>query len=112
MACLTETTYDSDTTDTDSIWAPGLGHVRDALFGPHWDIVDTWVPGATEFIVGSVRPGQAFVGLDEETAIVGDGERWEVIGRSKVHVLRDGAWARFVDGDTFELALPMADGSS
>ncbi len=112
VACLTETTYDSDTTDTDSIWAPGLGHLRDALFGPHWDIVDTWVAGATEFIVASVRPGQAFVGLDEETAIVGDGERWEVIGRSKVHVLRDGAWARFVDGDTFELSLPMADGSS
>ncbi|MCI0632756.1 MAG: Type 1 glutamine amidotransferase-like domain-containing protein [Actinobacteria bacterium] len=111
VACLTETTYDSDTTDTDSIWAPGLGHVRDTLFAPHWDIVETWVPGATEFIVGSVRPGQAFVGLDEETAIVGDGARWEVVGRSKIHVLRDGMWATFADGDTFELALPMGDGS-
>ena len=111
VACLTETTYDSDVTDTDSIWAPGLGHVRDTLFGPHWDIVDTWVPGATEFIVGSVRPGQAFVGLDEETAIIGDGERWEVIGRSKIHVLRDGVWATFAGGDLFELAMPLADGS-
>jgi cyanophycinase len=118
VAFLTETTFDSDTRDLESVWAPGLGYVRDVLFGPHWDIVDTWIPGASAFIVGSVRPGQTFVGLDEDTAMVGDGTSWKVIGRQKVHVLResvprasgrDGVWEIFADGDAFELPVRFAE---
>ena len=109
VACLTEVTYDSDTQDFEGIWKPGIGFVRETLFGPHWDIVDTWVPGASEFIVGSVRDGQVFVGLDEETAMVGNGGEWTVIGRQGIHVLRDGEWATHREGDAFELDLPLAD---
>jgi cyanophycinase len=108
VACLTETTYDSDAADLDAVWAPGIGFVRDTLFGPHWDIVDSWVPGASAFIVGSVEPGQTFLGLDEDTALVGDGTLWRVIGRQGIHVLREGTWADYRDGDAFELALPIA----
>jgi cyanophycinase len=110
VACLTEVTYDSDSQELDSVWAAGLGFVRDALFGPHWDIVDTWIPGATEFIVSSVKPGHTFVGLDEDTAMVGDGTRWEVMGRSKVHVMREAEWTRHADGERFELPLSLANG--
>jgi cyanophycinase len=109
VAWLTEVTYDSDVQEFDSVWAPGMGYVRDTLFGPHWDIVDTWIEGATTFIVGAVKPGQTFVGLDEDTAMVGDGSSWEVIGRAKVHVLREGEWSRYADGETFDLRLPLAD---
>ena len=109
VACLTERTYDSDSQDFDSIWAPGIGYVRDTLFGPHWDIVDTWIPGATDFISGSVKEGQTFIGLDEDTAMVGDGRAWEVIGRSKLHILRDGEWSRYADGEAFELPFAFAD---
>lgn len=109
VAWLTEVTFDSDTQDLDAVWAAGVGYVRRVLFAPHWDIVDTWIPGAKAFIVGSVRPGHTFIGLDEDTAMVGDGVRWEVRGRSKVHVLKDGAWIAYADGDTFELALAFAD---
>lgn len=105
VACLTETTYDSDTQDLESVWQPGLGYFRDVLFGPHWDIIDTWVPGASRFIVGSVRPGQTFVGIDEETAMVGDGSSWTVHGRQGVHVLEDGGWTTHRAGDAFELKL-------
>ncbi len=111
VACLTETTYDSETQDFEGMWKPGLGFVRQTLFGPHWDIVDTWVPGASEFIVGSVRDGQVFVGLDEETAMVGDADEWRVIGRQGIHVLRGGEWATYREGDGFQLALPL-DGQS
>ncbi len=111
VACLTERTYDSDTQDFEHLWRPGLGFVRETLFGPHWDIVDTWVPGASSFIVGSVRDGDRFVGLDEETAMVGDGEAWTVIGRQGIHVLRGGAWSSYRDGDAFALGLPL-DGRS
>jgi cyanophycinase len=107
VACLTELTYDSDAQDFDELWQPGVGFVRDTLFGPHWDIVDTWRPGASEFIVGSVKPGQTFIGLDEDTAMVGDGRSWSVIGRQKVHILRGGEWAIHGDGDAFELPLEL-----
>lgn len=108
VACLTDVTFDSDTQDLASVWAPGLAYLRDVLFGPHWDIVDTWIPGATAFILGSVRPGQTFVGLDEDTAMVGDGRAWHVMGTSKVHILHDGEWTRYAAGDAFELPLRFA----
>jgi cyanophycinase len=111
VACLTEMTYDSETSGFDGLWQPGIGYVRDILFGPHWDIVDTWVPGASEFIVGSVRPGQTFVGLDEDTAMIGDGTSWRVLGRRSIHVLRDDAWSEHGDGDVFSLPLAFADRS-
>jgi cyanophycinase-like exopeptidase len=107
VACLTEETYDSDTDDFAGLWKPGIGFIRGALFGPHWDIVDTWVPGASEFIVSSVKDGQVFVGLDEETAMVGDGRSWSVIGRQGVHVLREGAWTTYRARDSFGLELPL-----
>ncbi len=107
VAYLTEMTYDSDSQDFEHMWAPGLGYVRDVLFGPHWDIVDTWVPGASRFIVESVRPGQAFVGLEEETALVGDGSSWTVMGRQAIHVLRDGEWASYRDGDAVDLPFEL-----
>jgi cyanophycinase len=109
VACLTEMTYDSDTQDFEGMWQPGLGFVPRTLFGPHWDIVDTWVPGASAFIVGSVRDGQVFVGLDEQTAMVGDGHAWSVLGRQGIHVLVDGDWSTYRRGEAFELELPFAE---
>lgn len=105
VACLAETTFDSDVDDLASIFQPGLGLVRSTMFGPHWDIVDTWVPGASGFIVSSVPEGDAFVGIDEETAMLGDGLRWQVQGRGGVHVRRDGSFETHVAGATFELAF-------
>ena len=108
VACLTETTYDSDTQDFEQVFKPGLGVVKAVQFGPHWDMVDSWIPGATEFIVSSVPDGHAFVGLDEDTAMVGDGRAWSVIGRQAVHVRRNGEWERYVAGGAFELGLGLS----
>jgi cyanophycinase len=108
VATLTTKTFDSDAQAPDEMWKPGLGFARGVLFGPHWDIVDTWIPGATTFIVGSVEPGDTFIGLDEDTAMVGDGRSWDVIGRQQIHVLEDGAWRTFGGGDRFELPIDLA----
>ncbi len=105
VACLSETTYDSDTEDFEQVFKEGLGYMRGVVFGPHWDMIDKWIPGATEFIVGSVPNSHAFVGIDENTAMVGDGSGWEVLGVSGVHVLRDGEWSHLTAGASFELAL-------
>lgn len=105
VAFLTDRTYDSEAHELGSVWRPGIGYVRDALFGPHWDQVDTWMEGAGDFITGSVVDGEVFVGLDEDTAMVGDGRSWSVLGRRCVHVLRGGSWETFEPGRGFELRL-------
>jgi cyanophycinase len=105
VACLSEVTYDSDTQDFENVFKPGLGTVRGTLFGPHWDMLDTWIPGATDMIASSVPDGGRLVAIDEETAMFGDGGSWSVAGRSGVHILHDGVWADHVAGATFALDL-------
>lgn len=109
VACLTETTYDTAVEDlaSDAVWKPGLSYVRGVLFAPHWDTVERWYPGAHAFIQRSVRPGETLVGIDEATAMVGDGATWEVLGRSAVHVYRAGRWMRAPAGERFRLPLEM-----
>lgn len=109
VACLTEVTYDTagDLLSRE-VWKPGLSYVRRLLFAPHWDTVEQWFPGAQAFIVASLEPGQTLVAIDEDTAMVGDGGRWDVLGRAAVHVHRDGAWVDHHAGEGFELALELA----
>ncbi|MGH2679635.1 MAG: Type 1 glutamine amidotransferase-like domain-containing protein [Actinomycetota bacterium] len=105
VACLNEITFDSDTTDIDRVFKPGLNLVPRTIFAPHWDMVDTWMPGASDLLVASAPEGFTFLGLDEETAMVGDGSSWDVVGKGGIHVRREDAWATHRDGDRFELAL-------
>ena len=105
VACLTEMTYDSDTQDFEQVFRPGLGYVRKALFAPHWDIVDTWIPGAQAYITAAAPPDGVLIGLDEDTAMVGDGSAWTVHGRQAVHVYRAGSWTDHVSGQSFDLPL-------
>jgi cyanophycinase len=108
VACLSDPTYDSDRQDVEGIWVPGLGLFPGILFGPHWDIVDDWLPGARAFIVASTPDGGVTVGIDEGTAMVGDLQTWRVEGRGAVHVYRGGEPTDHAAGSTFALAMPMA----
>jgi len=45
--------------------------------------------------------GVWFAGIDERTAIVGDGERWRVFGRGKVSLRAEGRRTTFGPGETF-----------
>jgi cyanophycinase len=105
VACLAELTFDSTSQSLEDVYKPGLGIMRRAVLAPHWDIVETWVPGAGEFIVGSVPEGSVFVGLDEDTAMLGDGSSWEVSGKSGIHIRSGGEWTTYRDGERFELPL-------
>jgi cyanophycinase len=105
VAFMNRRTFDSDADDMDRIFQPGLARFGGALFAPHWDMVDTWVPGASAFIAASMGSGETLVGLDERTAMVGDGARWDVSGAGGVHILRDGGWEHHAAGSSFTLAL-------
>jgi cyanophycinase len=112
VACLTELTFDSTSQSLEDVYKPGLGVIRRAVFAPHWDIVDTWVPGAGAFIVDSVPEGSVFVGLDEDTAMLGDGSWWEVAGKSGIHVKTGGEWTTYRDGERFGLHLDGRNAAS
>jgi cyanophycinase len=105
VACLTALTYDSDTEDFENVFKPGLGLIPDTLFAPHWDIVDSWIPGARAAITAAAPPGGVLVALDEDTAMLGDGSSWRVDGRQRIHVYRAETWTQHDAGATFDLPL-------
>lgn len=106
VVCLGGRALDSARTDADeTLWQPGLGVFPACLFGAHWDALDGYVPGLRDLIVGSVPEGDILVGIDEDTAMMGDGERWHLTGAGGVHVLEGDAWTEHEPGSAFELRL-------
>jgi cyanophycinase len=106
VACLGSSAPDSGVRDFgEQLWQPGLGVFPGTWFGPHWDALDSFVPGLTEFIVSSVPTGQTLLAIDENTAVLGEGVDWSVVGASGAHVYRDGDWTDHPAGTTFPLDL-------
>ena len=82
------------------LWAEGLRLFPRTWFGPHWDMLDHYIPGLVAHIDASVPPDELLIGVDEQTALVGDGERWRVVGEGSVHI-RDGAdWRHHNAGES------------
>jgi hypothetical protein len=52
-----------------------------------------------------VKPGDVLVAQDEDTAMLGDGTDWTVVGNAGIHVMRDGEWSHHVAGETFRLSF-------
>ena len=82
-------------------WVFGLGLVPHVSFGVHWDKVKV-IPGLRSVVMSRIPPGSWFVGLDERTAILGDGRRWRVYGLGTVMVRHAGGTEIHEAGATFE----------
>jgi cyanophycinase len=82
-------------------WVYGLGLVPHVSFGVHWDKVKV-IPGLRSVVMSRIPPGSWFVGLDERTAILGEGRRWRVYGVGKVTVRHAGGTEIHEAGATFE----------
>jgi cyanophycinase len=107
VACLPELAPDSSvTTLDDATWKPGLRVFDGVVFMPHWDALDSFLPGLTDFVIASVPPAYRLLAIDEATAIVGDGSRWTVVGSGAVHSMLDGEWVHHEAGSSFRLSLP------
>jgi cyanophycinase-like exopeptidase len=90
VACLGSRAPDSaaSTPTAPEAWTTGLELFPRTMFGPHWNRLDTYVPGLRDWFVRALPPGHDLVAIDEETALVGDGTRWEVVGRGGVSIHR------------------------
>jgi cyanophycinase len=101
---LGEIVPDSTATDLASHrWEPGLRLVPGAVFAPHWNRLDQLLPGLQASTLAAVSGEQVVVGIEERTAILGDGPRWEVLGEGGVLVRRGGVSETFHQGQAFDL---------
>ncbi len=106
VACLGDTAPDTTREGLGpELWRRGLRMFPGTWFGPHWDAMERFAPGFPAFIVSSMPPGATLVGIDEDTAMVGDGMGWSVAGVGGVHVLSEGTWTEHRPGAGFELRL-------
>ncbi len=82
-------------------WLFGLGLVPHVSFGVHWDRAAR-IPGAQWWLTSRLPDDTWFVGIDERTAIAGDGLAWQVHGLGSVTVRHGGAVDRHTAGERFE----------
>jgi cyanophycinase len=87
-----------------SSWLSGLGLVPHVSFGVHWDRASK-IPGLAWWMTSRVPDDTWFVGIDERTAIVGDGSSWEVFGRGGVEVRGPHVRTRYAAGKRFETPM-------
>jgi cyanophycinase len=80
-------------------WVSGLGLVPAGSFGAHWDRV-RYIPGMRGFVMSRARGGW-FAGIDERTAILGEGSEWRVFGLGTVTLRLDGATETIRAGGRF-----------
>ncbi|MEX1046637.1 MAG: Type 1 glutamine amidotransferase-like domain-containing protein [Actinomycetota bacterium] len=82
---------------------PGLKVFPGVTFGPHWNMLEHYIPGLTSVFLNRVPEGVTLITLDEDTAIAGDGDKWTVHGLREVGVRRNGdLLGTYKAGDTFE----------
>jgi cyanophycinase-like exopeptidase len=89
-------------------WRPALRLFPNVYFGPHWDALDRYVPGLQSLFVSAVPAGSPLLGIDERTAVVGDGTDWSVIGEGTASLIQDGIRRSFEAGSSFHLRLLAA----
>ena len=100
MASLGRKAPDSSVEEfSPELWAEGLRLFPRTWFGPHWDMLDRYVPGLVAHIDATVPPEDLLIGVDEQTALVGDGERWHAIGVGAVRVRQGSEWREHRNGD-------------
>ena len=109
IASLGEVAPDSARGDLDDdIWQPGLRLFPNVQFGPHWDMLDAFVPGLRAIIEANVPMDQVLFAVDERTAAVGDGAGWTVKGLGSVHLREDGTWRAWSHGESFATSITAA----
>jgi cyanophycinase len=107
VAVLGELAVDNTVFDLGSpeLWKPGLRLFPNTTFGPHWDALDRYVAGLQAIFVSAVPGDGRLVGIDESTAMVGDGTNWSVMGSGSASVIEGDGWEAFPSGSSFTAPL-------
>jgi cyanophycinase len=66
---------------------PGLAVIPGLVVLPHFDKIEEWRPGIVARRAAGLAAGQTLLGIDEDTALIGDGGGWRVEGRQQAWIL-------------------------
>lgn len=69
-----------------SHWVPGLALLPKAYVIAHFDALESFAVGLRRFAIESRPDGCTTAGIDEDTALYGDGENWTVAGAGAVWI--------------------------
>ena len=87
-------------------WTDGTKLLPRAYVIVHFDMIDTYVPGLRQMLLDMRPEGTVTVAIDENTALYGDGEHWQVSGSGSVWISADGKeLTEHPDGATLDLRL-------
>jgi cyanophycinase len=87
-------------------WTEGTKLLPRAYVMPHFDMVDTYMPGLKKMLLEMKPEGTVAVGIDENTALYGDGEHWHVSGSGSVWIgTDDTGLIEHADGAALDLQL-------
>src|SRR5215831_6950545 len=86
----------------------GLGLLPHVRVLPHFDRMVGWIPDVLTRPFFRSADGVSIVGIDEDTAIVGGLEDYEVQGRQSAWMLSDGKRRQFAAGTTLHLPARVA----
>jgi len=82
----------------------GLAVVPRLVVLPHFDRLENWMPGLVGRVLARTPPDAALVGIDEETALICDGNSFTVRGTKSVwRIDPDGTRLEFRAGEQLEL---------
>src|SRR5207302_3640431 len=83
---------------------PGLDIVHGISVLPHFDQLEKWIPGVTQWALDALPDDMSLIGIEEDTALVGGPRRWNVVGRQRAWRLRrDGQHQSFAAGEALDL---------
>ncbi|MFN2613463.1 MAG: Type 1 glutamine amidotransferase-like domain-containing protein [Actinomycetota bacterium] len=86
-------------------WTGGTRLLPRAFIVPHFDALESYQPGLRALFIDAAPEGTIPIGIDETTAMHGDGSTWSVTGSGAVWFPRDGDLTPHRDGETFALEL-------
>jgi len=86
-------------------WQPGLGLFPNTWLAPHWNMLESFAPGITDFIESTVPRETRLMTIDERTAAIGDGRDWHVVGSGVVQVRTRGRWTKSGAGANFRAPM-------
>lgn len=85
----------------------GLGVVPALRVIPHFDRFLGWLPDLVGRYLVKTPEGTEVVGIDEDTALLWQGDHWQVRGQRAVWVLRREGRTPYTDGQTVVLPPPV-----
>ncbi|MFL5738542.1 MAG: hypothetical protein ACJ76P_14625 [Actinomycetota bacterium] len=95
-------------------WSSGLRLLEGTIIVPHWDELGRSRPEVQRFLGREAPTDETVIAIDDRTALIGDGDLWQVKGAGQVQIRIGDVWNTYGNGAAFLLpssvtVLPEAE---